>query len=335
MSLQPGEQIDQYTVLQKLGQGGMSEVYRARDERNRRDVTLKFPHEDMIGDPATYERFQREVKIGTRLSHPNIQKLYGMGDGDRPPYLVFEYVDGRTLRELLRREAPLPVERAVSLGMQIARAIAYAHEHGVFHRDLKPENIIVTPAGEAKVMDFGIAFVEGARRITWGRLSAQVGTPDYMAPEQIKGGRGDHRTDIYALGTMIYEFLAGRPPYEGDNNLAVMSQHVMMSPPPIHTFRKNVPPALEETIMKAIRRDPAARWPSMQAFADALEHPERVDAAALKTEREREENTLSRSGLSVRVHEELGLPLWQVTLIICAVLVALAAVGILAQVLHT
>ncbi len=335
MSLHTGERIDHFTVLDKLGHGGMSEVYHARDDQNQREVVLKFPHEDMIGDPATYERFRREVKIGTTLNHPNIQKLYEMGGKTPPAYLVLEYVAGCTLRELLRKEAPLPFDKAVSLGLQIARAIGYAHANHIFHRDLKPENIVVDRTGQAKVMDFGIAFVAGARRVTWGRLSAQVGTPDYMAPEQIKGSRGDHRTDIYALGTMIYEFLAGRPPYEGDNNLAVMNQHVTVSPPPLHYFRRDVPPALEEVIMKAIRRNPDRRWQSMQELEQALLHPEAVDVAALSAEREREETSPGLSRVDTRVESELGLPLWQVALIITAVLVGLAAVGVLAQMFHT
>src|SRR6476619_1682371 len=216
MTLQPGERIDHYTIVQKLGHGGMSEVYRARDNQHSREVVLKFPHEDMAGDPATYERFRREIQIGGLLTHPSIQKLYELEGDHLDPYLVLEYVDGVTLRELLRKEHRLPVERAVSLSVQIAQALAYAHAHHVFHRDLKPENVIVTPDDCAKVMDFGIAFVEGARRVTWGQMSAQVGTPDYMAPEQIKGNRGDQRTDIYALGMMLYECLAGRLPYQGD-----------------------------------------------------------------------------------------------------------------------
>jgi serine/threonine-protein kinase len=335
MSLHTGERIDHYTVLEKLGRGGMSEVYHARDEQNQREVVLKFPHEDMAGDPATYERLRREIKIGTTLDHPNIQKLYEISGNGVPEYLVLEYVEGCTLRELLEREAPLPFDKAIDLGVQIARAIGYAHEHKIFHRDLKPENIIVSREGQAKVMDFGIAFVAGARRVTWGRLSAQVGTPDYMAPEQIKGSRGDHRTDIYALGTMLYELLAGRPPYEGDNNLAIMNQHVTMSPPPLHYFRKDVPPALEEAIMKAIRRDPDRRWQSMQEFEHALLHLDSVDVAALRAEREHKEANPALSAVDARLESQLGLPLWQVALIVTAVLVALAAVGVIAQVLHS
>src|SRR5919202_778941 len=272
MSLHTGERIDHYTVLEKLGRGGMSEVYHARDEKTQREVVLKFPHEAMAGDPATYERLRREIKIGTTLDHPNIQKLYEISGNGVPAYLALEYVVGCALRELLEREAPLPSDKAIDLGLQIAHAIGYAHEHKIFHRDLKPENIIVSRDGQAKVMDFGIAFVAGARRVTWGRLSAQVGTP---------------------------------------NNLAIMNQHVTMSPPPLHYFRKDVPPALEEAIMKAIRRDPDRRWQSMQEFEHALLHLDNVDVAALRAERGHKEASPALSAVDARLESPLWVPFLQ------------------------
>jgi len=330
MILQPGDRIDNYTIVRKLGQGGMSEVYLAQDGQRQREVVLKFPHEDMAGDPATYERFRREIQIGELLTHPNIQKLYELEGDHLDPFLVLEYVGGVTLREVLRKEHRLPIDQAVSLGVQIAQALEYAHEHHVFHRDLKPENIIVTPQWCAKVMDFGIAFVQGARRVTWGQMSAQVGTPDYMAPEQIKGNRGDQRTDIYALGMILYECLAGRLPYQGDNALVVMNQHVTVSPPPLSRFAHQILPALEETVMKAIRRSPDARWPSMAAFAAALQHPEQVDADTLRKEREEQETSAGNGG----VNNQFGLPTWQVALIVIAVIVGLITFGALVQVLH-
>lgn len=331
--LQDGERVDGYTILSLLGHGGMSDVYHARDDAHEREVTLKFPHDEIMGDPATYERFSREIKIGQLLDHPNIQKLYHVAQQGRVPYLVLEYVPGRTLRGLLRdcEEAPCSVERAVTLGLQIGRALAYAHGKGVFHRDMKPENVIVTPDGSAKIMDFGIAFIEGARRITWGAMSNQIGTPDYMAPEQIKGQRGDARTDVYALGLMIYEMAAGRLPYDGDNSLAIMSQHVTTPPPPLSTFRA-VAPALEETVMKAIRRDPAKRWPSMEAFVAALESPATADVKSLREERARDEREAG-TGASQTV-EGTGMRPWQLVLLIVAVLVAFLLLGVIAQLAH-
>ncbi len=244
--------------------------------------------------------------------------------------MVLEYVDGVTLRAVLQQEQRLPIDRVVTLGVQIAQALAYAHTHHVIHRDLKPENIIVSRAGCAKVMDFGIAFVEGARRVTWGQLAAQVGTPDYMAPEQIKGQRGDPRTDIYALGMILYECLAGRLPYDGDNPLVVMNQHVTVSPPPLNRFVRDVPMALEETVLKAIRRSAGARWPSMATFAAALQHPEQVDVPALQAEREQQETSAGDGGVSA----QLGVATWQVALIVIAVIVGLITFGALIQILH-
>jgi serine/threonine-protein kinase len=337
MKLEPGQRIDRYTVQQVLGHGGMSDVFLAHDDTDQRDVVLKFPHEEILGDPKSYEHFCREVKIGQMLSHPNIQKLYALGGEGTSPFLILEYVPGKTLREMLndrldRACVASDIPFAISLGIQIATALEYAHQNHIAHRDMKPENILVMPDGTAKVMDFGIAFVEGARRVTWGMLSHQIGTPDYMAPEQIKGVRGDHRTDIYALGMILYENIAGRLPYEGDNALAIMNQHVTMKPPLIHDFCKSVPPAVEEIIMKAIRRNPADRWQTMQAFADALAHPDQVDFTALRTEREQEAgDTPAKPGLL----GELGIPLWQAVLIVVLVLIVLAALGIIAQLLHS
>lgn len=336
MRLEVGQQIGKFTVLGTLGHGGMSDVYRARDEANAREVVLKFPHEDMMGDPATYERFCREVKIGNTLTHANIQKLYELGGDQREPFLVLEFVPGHTLRDELRQrkargEERMPVETAVSLGAQIAEAVEYAHEKHVFHRDLKPENVIVTPEGTAKVMDFGIALMEGAKRITWGALSAQVGTPDYMAPEQIKGQRGDQRTDVYAVGMMLYEMIAGSLPYDGDNALAIMNQHVTVSPPPLHCHYAGVPHALEEVVLKAIRRNAEHRWPTMQAFRQALLQPESVDATALQTEREAQE---INSVVNAPPENDLGMHGWQIALIVVATILVMVTLTLSAQLLH-
>jgi serine/threonine protein kinase len=337
MKLQEGERIGDYTVMRELGHGGMSQVYLAHDGAHNRDVVLKFPNDDLMGDPASYERFQREVKIGNILTHPNVQKLYELGGDSRTPYLVLEYVPGVTLRDTLRKlkrddARPEEVEKlALSLAKQMGRALAYTHNKGVCHRDLKPENIIITPAGVAKLMDFGIAYMDGARRVTWGPLSSQVGTPDYMAPEQIKGQRGDDRTDIYALGMMLYELLAGALPYEGDNALAVMNQHVNVSPPPLHRFNKHVSPALDEVILKAIRRKPEARWESAQAFVDALESLDTVDVEALRAERAVEE---AATGAGAAYNNQFGMPTWKIGMMIAVTVLALVAIVLIAQLTH-
>jgi serine/threonine-protein kinase len=337
MKLQEGEHVGGYTVIRELGHGGMSQVYLARDPAHERDVVLKFPNDDLLGDPASYERFQREVKIGNILDHPHIQKLYELGGDHEAPYLVLEYVPGAMLRDVMRnlnreRAEPERIEQlALSIARQIGSALAYTHAKGVFHRDLKPENVIVTPEGTAKVMDFGIAFMEGARRITWGPLSSQIGTPDYMAPEQIKGQRGDDRTDIYALGMMLYELVAGTLPYDGDNALAVMNQHVTVSPPPLNKFNKHVSPALEEVILKAVRRKPDARWSSAQAMLDALDNLAAVDVAGLQREREIQEGN---DAPQAAYDGSLGMPIWKVGVLIAVVICTLIGIVVVAQLLH-
>lgn len=337
MKLQTDEIIGHYKVIRELGHGGMSQVYLAHDEKHDREVVLKFPNDELLGDPASYERFRREVKIGNILNHPNIQKLYELAGDNHTPYLVLEYVPGNTLREDMTKIRPhqrnLEKSEALarSLGKQIGNALAYTHANGVFHRDLKPENIIVTPNGIAKVMDFGIAFMEGSRRVTWGALSEQVGTPDYMAPEQIKGQRGNDRTDVYALGMILYECVTGNLPYKGDNALVVMNQHVTVPPQPLHNFCKQVTPVLEEVILKAIRRNPENRWPSAQAFVTALDRPETVDVAALKAEREKEDK---ETGGTHTLHHPFGMPLWKVGLLVVGIILALIALVVGLQMLH-
>jgi serine/threonine-protein kinase len=292
MNIKPGNSVGRYTVVNQLGQGGMSTVFLAKDTQEDRDVVLKFPNQDLLGDVASHERFRREVKIGQLLKHPNIQMLHELAYEGNNEFIVLEYVDGDSMRQVLRDRKSGhndDVQAAVDYGIQIGGALSYAHLHHVAHRDLKPENVIVTHDGRAKVMDFGIALLQGARRVTWGPLSTQVGTPDYMSPEQIQGGRGDARSDIYALGMILYELIAHRLPYHGDNALAVMNQHVNMKAPPLHKFRDDAPPALEEIIMKAIRLKPQDRWPTMDAMVDALKDWNSVDVAALRKERETEQ----------------------------------------------
>ncbi len=300
MQFEDGQKLGRYTIAHPLGHGGMSNVYLAHDDQEDRSVVLKFPHEELLGDIASYERFTREVKIGKLLTHDNIQNLYELARVNNNEFLVLEYIDGITLREYLRQRekgrSPSDYREAVDFGLQIAKALSYAHENHVAHRDLKPENVIITPENKAKVMDFGIASIQGARRVTWGPMTAQVGTPDYMSPEQIQGGRGDSRTDVYALGMIMYEFIAHQMPYDGDNALAVMNQHVTMKAPPLHFFREDVPAPLEEIIMKAIRRNPQDRWQSMKEMISALENWDSVDVAALRTSREEERGESSAAG---------------------------------------
>jgi len=277
-----GEHVDHYRIVRLLGSGGFSETYEAIDERKGTRVVLKVPSPVILGDPQTFERFRREMAITRKLDHPNIQRSLDDGTSRSQPYLVLEYVEGEPLRRHLRGRLPLPVDEAVDYSVQLCRALAHAHTHGVAHRDLKPENILVAENGKLILFDFGIALLAGARRVTWRWVGSQVGTPDYMAPEQIQGKRGDERTDIYALGIMLYEMLAGRVPFRGDNALAVMSQALNKPPPPLRDLSPTVPEPLAAVVHKAIRKEPAERYATAEEMLFDLEHLDQVDVAALQ-----------------------------------------------------
>lgn len=279
--LQIGDQFDRFQIYAHIAQGGMSDIYRAYDVISKREVVLKVPERSMIGDPAQYERFQRELQVTEALDHPAILRGLGSGRYNRIPYLVTELVEGKSLREVIETSAPLPPEEAVRLVRKIADGMAYCHENGVVHRDLKPENILITPAGQPVIMDFGLALTKGARRITYGGLSPTMGTPDYMAPEQVDGQRGDQRTDIYALGTILYEVLAGKTPFHGDTNLAVMAQHAHGTPPRLDVEQPGVPLYLAAIVARCLQREPSDRYPDMVALVAALDRPETVDLAIL------------------------------------------------------
>jgi serine/threonine-protein kinase len=279
--LQIGDQFDRFQIQAHLAQGGMSDIYRAFDILSRQEVVLKVPEKSMIGDPAQYERFQREMEVVTSLHHPAILRGLDAGQYNRTPYLVTELVEGQSLRSLIDAGAPLPLEQALPLVRKIADGMAYCHENGVIHRDLKPENILVTPEGQPVIMDFGLALTKGAHRVTYSNLSATMGTPDYMAPEQIEGQRGDARTDVYALGTIFFEMLAGRPPFTGDSNMAVMAQHMNSLAPRLDRLQPGVSPQAAAIAARCLQRNPDDRYPSMRALIDALDHPETADLAIL------------------------------------------------------
>jgi serine/threonine-protein kinase len=191
-------------------------------------------------------------------------------------YMVIEWVEGRLLRSILNQQPRLPLSRAVSLTLGICEALDYMHKHGVVHRDLKPENIMVDDQDRIKLIDFGIAMKEDARRLTFTNLSAMLGTPDYISPEQVKGQRGDQRSDIYALGSMLYEMLTGQPPFSGPNPLAVMNERLLADPEPARKLRREVSPQLQEILNRALERDPRHRYATASEMAWELEHQEQV-----------------------------------------------------------
>jgi serine/threonine protein kinase len=280
--LQVGDQFDQYQIQAHLAQGGMSDIYRAFDVVRRCEVAIKIPDQSMIGDPAQYERFQRELEVINTLQHPAILRGLGSGKYNRIPYLVTEFIDGQSLRTLIETKAPLPSEQAIPLIQKIADGMAYCHANSVIHRDLKPENILITAQGQPVIMDFGLALTKGSHRVTYSNLSATMGTPDYMAPEQIEGQRGDQRTDIYALGTIFYELLAGTTPFSGDTNMAVMAQHLNNTATRLDRVNPSISPEFAAIVARCLARNPANRYPDMLAFIEALNHPESADLSVLE-----------------------------------------------------
>ena len=201
--LETGDTLDHYRLDATVAHSGMSTLYRATDLRDGRQVAVKVPHPEMEANPILVERFKREREIGQELDHPGVVKTYDDEERSRL-YMVIEWVEGRLLRTVLNEEGPLPIERAVNITLQICDALDTMHKHGVVHRDLKPENVMVDDRDRIKLIDFGIAMKEDARRLTFVDMSATLGTPDYISPEQVKGQRGDQRSDIYSLAIMFY-----------------------------------------------------------------------------------------------------------------------------------
>jgi len=273
--LEAGDTLDHYRLDAAVARGGMATLFRATDLNDGRTVAIKVPHAEMEADPVLVERFQREQQIGQELGHPGIVKTYD-GEERSRLYMVIEWVEGRLLRAILSEQRQLPVERATSLTLQILDALDTMHKYGIVHRDLKPENIMVDEEDRIKLIDFGIAMKEDARRITFVGMSPALGTPDYISPEQVKGQRGDHRSDIYSLGVMLYEMLAGQPPYTGSNPLAVMNERLLHDPEPVRKLRKEVAPELEEILNRALERDPRRRYQTAADMAWELEHQEQV-----------------------------------------------------------
>jgi serine/threonine-protein kinase len=253
----------------------MASIFRATDSRDGKIVAIKVPHPEMESDPVFFDRFNRERDIGKSLDHPAVMKV--LPDDDRSTiYMVMEWVDGKLLRKILDEKKVLPPERAEKIAIGICDALSYVHSHGVVHRDLKPENIMVGPDDSIKLIDFGIAGQAGARRLTFAKLSQVMGTPEYISPEQVKGKRGDGRSDVYALGVMLYEMLTGRAPFQGPNPFAIMNDRLLNNPTPPREIDPTISPELQEIIYRAIERDPKNRYANAHEMKIDLEHPEKV-----------------------------------------------------------
>jgi len=260
---------DRYELEELVGSGGMSSVYRARDRLLERTVALKFLHDRHLGDHESVERFRREAEAAAALSHPNVVTVIDRGEEDGRPFIVFEYVDGESLKERVVREGTLPVREAIELALQIGRALAYAHGEGLVHRDVKPQNVLLN--GEsAKVTDFGIArSLDVARGMT--QTGTVLGTSEYISPEQARGEQVDARTDVYSLGIVLYELLTGRTPFQGENFVSVALKHLNEAPRPLRELRPDAPERLERILERALAKDPRDRFASMDELCAELE----------------------------------------------------------------
>jgi serine/threonine protein kinase len=269
-----GDRVDQYELTELLARSGMASIFKAVDRTTGMTVALKVPHLQYEADIAFYQRFEREEKIGQKLDHPNIVRVLSPDKKSRM-YLVMELAEGKSLRAV-QGEGRMDVAKALDLTAQIASALVYLHSRGIVHRDLKPDNVMVTADGKIKLLDFGIAMDEAARRLTWFGLTPPVGTPDYMAPEQVRGKRGDVRTDIYALGTMLYEMITGELPYPHGNVHVTMRTKLNQDPRPPSEVMSGIDPKIEEIIMHAIQRSPRERYGTAKEMLDDLENPSQV-----------------------------------------------------------
>jgi eukaryotic-like serine/threonine-protein kinase len=271
----PGDQLDHYKIESEVASGSMSSVFRAIDLRASKQVAIKVPSPKAECDPIFFDRFHREAEICRKLDHASVVKV--LDDHRRSRlYMVEEWVEGRLLRTILFEEGKLPSDRAVRLAMEICVALDYLHSQGVVHRDLKPENIIVDSLERAKIIDFGLASITGARRLTFGKLSQLMGSPDYISPEQVKGKRGDRRSDLYALGVILYEMLTGQPPFSGSNLFALMNARVENDPTPPREINPEISLQLQAVVCRALARDPQDRYSSASELAWDLSHQDQV-----------------------------------------------------------
>jgi serine/threonine-protein kinase len=269
LGLSPGDRLAQRWLVERpLGSGGMGAVYLARDETLGEQVALKVIAGVGLLDPAATDRLRREAAAARKISHVNVVRLHDLGEADGLLFLSMEYVAGQSLAELLTRHRTLPVAQVRDIALQLCEGLGAAHAAGVVHRDLKPGNVLLDEHARVKIIDFGLArlpHLEGMA--TTGVI---VGTPEYMAPEQIRGAAVDARTDIYALGALLYHLLCGRPPFTGDNPIAVSLAHAQDPVVPPATLRPDLPEAWQDLLTTALAKRPEDRWPSVGALRDAL-----------------------------------------------------------------
>ncbi len=278
LNFHPGDRLDNYDLESVVATSGMATVFRARDVRSGKQVAIKIPHPEIESDPTLFDRFRREEEIGTRIDHPGVMKVLPNPDRTQV-YMVMEWLDGRLLRQIMNEQKQLLPQRAAKLAVAICHALEFIHAEGIVHRDLKPENIMVDSDDAVHLIDFGIAASAGARRLTFAHFSQSMGTPDYISPEQVRGKRGDARSDIYALGVILYELLTGVVPFTGANPFAVMNDRLLNQPRPPRELNPAITPQMQEIIYRALEREPKNRYASAREMAHDLEHQDEVGVA--------------------------------------------------------
>src|SRR3989475_2649121 len=277
MGLSPGSRLGPYEIVAPVGAGGMGEVYRATEPRLHRTVAIKIISADLSGHSELRQRFEREARAISSLSHPHICPLFDVGQEGGLEYLVLEYLEGETLAASLTKR-PLPIDQVLRYAIEIASALDAAHRHGIVHRDLKPGNVILTKTG-AKLLDFGLAKIAPPVVIDGSGMTEQkpltqegtiIGTFQYMAPEQIEGAEADARTDIFALGALLYEMATGKRAFEGKTKTSLIAAIVSGRPTPVSQIQPLAPPALEHIIERCLEEDPVDRWQSAHDVAEEL-----------------------------------------------------------------
>jgi serine/threonine-protein kinase len=273
-----GDQLDHYRIDSVVARGNVATVYRGTDPRTGRPVALKIPHPDMEGDQEFFERFEREQEIGKTLDHPGVMKVIA-DDHRTGKYMVMEWADGKLLSQMLKEEKKLSPERAVKIAIGIAHALGYIHNHGIVHRSLNPKHIMVDAQDHVKLIHFGVAAKTGARRITFTKLPAGMDAPQYASPEQVAGKRDDARSDLYALGVILYEMVTGQSPFRGSDAFSILNDRLMNHPAPPREIDPAISPQLQEVIYRAMEREAQNRYANAHDFAADLEHLDKVGIA--------------------------------------------------------